>query len=242
MGYTTTQQVYDILAQALTSATNTVVNGQPVPLWRFGKSKDSNVISDDTVLQYITWAGEQIDAALSELYVIPLCEKADLELILLSDIDTYNDTVQFSKAVLLNPGDSLVFITDLTEERHIVSEVVNATDVELQDPLVGIYHVEATRVIRVKFPPTISLTCARLAAANIYDKYFAAQANPGMSDYGKTLRKWAVSDLNAIINGITILHGQKRIGNRFFNPTLRDRYGLPPLDKDFNIKIEGGDA
>jgi len=242
MAYATTTQVYDILAQALTSATNRVVNGQPVPLWTFGKSKDGNVISDDTVLQYITWAGEQIDASISEMYVTPLSEKSDLELALLSDIDTYNDTVQVDKAVVLNPGDTLVFISDLSEERHTVSSITNNTDIELQDALLGVYHVETTRIIRVKFPSTISLMCARFAAASIYDKYFASQANPNISDYGKTLRKWAVSDLNAILNGIVILHGQKRIGHRFFNPTLRDRYGLPPLDKDFNIKIEGGDA
>jgi len=241
MAYTTLSLVYDILAQSMTSATNKIVNGQPVPLWSFGKSKDGNVIPDDVVLQYITWAGEQIDAAISELYVTPLCEKSDLELVLLSDIDTYNDTVRVNKASVLNPGDVLVFITDLIEEKHTVLSVINSTDIELVDPLLGIYTIENTRIIRVKFPSTISLICARLAAASIYDKYFAAQANPNISDYGKSLRKWALSDLNAILNGIIILHGQKRIGNRFFNPTLRDRYGLPPIDKDLNVKLEGGD-
>lgn len=242
MAYATLTQVYDIIAQAMTSATNSVVNGQPVPLWTFGKSKDKNVIPDDTVLQYITWAGEQIDASISEMYVTPLLEKADIELSLLSDIDSYNDTVRVDKAVALNPGDALIFIDNLTEERHIVSSVVNNTDIELQDPLLGIYHAETTRIIRVKFPPTISLMCARMAAASIYDKYFSSQVSPNISDYGKSLRKWALSDMNSILNGIIILHGQKRIGYRFFNPTLRDRYGLPPLDKDFNIKMEGGDA
>lgn len=241
MAYTTTALVYDILAQSMTSATNRIVNGQPVPLWTFGKSKDGNVIPDDTVIQYITWAGEQIDASISEMYVTPLCEKADLEFSLLSDIDTYNDTVRVNKAAVLNPGDVLVFISDTIEERNTVLSVTNTTDIELTDPLLGIYHVENTRIVRVKFPSTISLICARLAAASIYDKYFAAQANPNISDYGKSLRGWALSDLNAILNGIIILHGQKRIGNRFFNPTLRDRYGLPPIDKDLNVKLEGGD-
>jgi hypothetical protein len=241
MAYTTPAQVYDILAQALTSATNRVVNGQPVPLWTFGKAKDSNSISDDTVYQYITWASDQIDAALSELYVVPFMEKIDLELSLLVDIDTYNDAIELDKAMSLNVGDSLIFADTLNEERHTVSALVNNTTIELQEPLLGIYHAETTRVVRVRFPAPINVMATRLAAANIYDKYFSAQANPDKSDYGKTLRSWALSDMNAIINGITILHGQTRIGQRFFNPTLRDRYSLPPLDKDFNIKIEGGD-
>jgi hypothetical protein len=41
MAYATLQHVYDIIGQALTSATASVVNGQPVPLWQFGKSKKS---------------------------------------------------------------------------------------------------------------------------------------------------------------------------------------------------------
>jgi hypothetical protein len=80
-----------------------------------------------------------------------------------------------------------------------------------------------------------------LAAANIYDKYFAAQANPDISDYGKKLRGWALSDLNSILQGIVILHGQRRIGHRFFNPMLRDRYGLPGMEGG-EREMKGGDA
>jgi hypothetical protein len=230
MGYATTQQVYDILAQALTSATNSVVNGQPVPLWTFGKNKSNNSIPDDIVYQYITWAGDQIDAAISELYLTPLCEKVDLELSLLVDIDAYNDTIEINKTSPLNPGDTLIFIDALGEERHTVSSIVNTTTIELQEPLLGIYHAETARVVRVRYPAAINLACARLAAASIYDKYFASQSSPNVSDYGKTLRGWALSGLNDILQGVTILHGQKRIGHRFFNPNLRDRYGLPPIE------------
>lgn len=240
MAYATTQQVYNILAQALTSATNSVANGQPVPLWTFGKNKSGNSLPDDVVYQYITWASDQIDAAISELYLTPLSEKVDLELSLLIDIDAYNNNVELDKANLLSPGDMLVFVDSLVEERHIVASVINANSIELQEPLLGIYHVETARVMRIKFPPTINLICSRLAAASIYDKYFASQASPNVSDYGKTLRNWALSDLNSILQGIIILHGQKRIGHRFFNPLLRDRYGLPPIEGG-DREMKGGD-
>ena len=45
--------------------------------------------------------------------------------------------------------------------------------------------------------------------------------------YGKELRKAGERDINNILQGRTILHGQRRIGHRFFDPNLRDRYRLP---------------
>jgi hypothetical protein len=241
MAYATLQNVYDIIGQAMTSATNSVVNGAAVPLWSFGKSKNANTIPDDVVYQYLTFASDQIDAGLSELYVTPFIEKTDLEMRLLEDVDAYNDLVYIDRASVLNPGDTLVFIDSLTEEKHTVVSTDNYL-VELDSSLMGVYTVENSRVIRVKYPPTITLICARLAAANIYDKYFSAQVNPDNSNFGKTLRRWALSDINSILNGIIILHGQKRIGHRFFNPTLRDRYGLPNLEGGAGDReMKGGD-
>jgi hypothetical protein len=241
MAYATLQNVYDIIAQALTSATASVVNGQPVPLWQFGKSSNQNNIPPETVYQYLSWATDHIDAALSELYVTPLMEKSDLEMILLQDIDAYNGDVYLDRAGALNPGDTLVFIDSLTEEKHTVSSVSDNL-VVLETSVLGIYYSETARVIRVKYPPSITLCCARLAAANLYDKYFASQVSPDKSTYGATLRRWALSDLNSILGGMIILHGQKRIGHRFFNPTLRDRYGLPGLEGGGDREMKGGDA
>lgn len=240
MGYATRQQVYNILSQGLTSATNPVVNGQPVPLWTFGKNKSNNSIPDTDVDQYIAWAGEQIEGALNELYVTPLQEKSDLEMSLLRDIDSYNDIIELSRGSSLNSGDVLVFIDAISEERHTVVSVSGKV-VTLSEPLIGVYYAETTRIIRVKYPPNINLICCRLSAANLFDKYFAAQSNPDVSDYGKTLRRLALSDLNSIIAGITILHGQKRIGNRFYNANLNDRYHLPPIEGG-ETEIKGGDA
>lgn len=241
MAYATLQNVYDIIGQAMTTATATVANGSPVPLWTFGKTKNPNTIPIDVVNQYLTFASDQIDASLSELYVTPLIEKTDLEMLLLQDIDAYNAYVQIDKANMLNPNDTLVFIDSLTEEKHTVT-AIDGYVVELDQPLLGVYYAETSRVIRVKYPPTITLICARLAAANIYDKYFSAQVNPDNSNFGKTLRRWALSDINAILQGMVILHGQKRIGHRFFNPTLRDRYGLPGLEGGAGDReMKGGD-
>lgn len=242
MAYATPQNVYDIVAQALTSATSSVVNGQPVPLWTFGKTKSNNSIPDTVINQYLTWATDQIDATLSEMYVTPLAEKADLEMRLLTDIDVYNGNIDLDRASSLNVGDTIVLIDSLTEERHTVASIINNTTVITESPIIGIYYAETTRVMRVKYPSSVTLICSRLAAAHLYDKYFSSQVSPNKSEYGGVLRKWALSDLNSILNGIIILHGQRRIGNRFFNSTLRDRYGLPGMEGGGGDReMKGGD-
>jgi hypothetical protein len=188
-----------------------------------------NNIDPSIVTQFGIWADEEINAALSEMYVIPFVEKADTEFALIYDLDTYNDVIRINDAMVLSPGDVVLFIDNEFEERHVVSEVVNSTTIELEEALVGSFLAATTRVVRVKFPQPITLCSARLTAASIFDKMFSAQVNPGVSEYGKALREWARIDLNNILNGRTILHGQKRIGHRFFNPNLRDRYRLPGM-------------
>tara|TARA_B100000614_G_scaffold262909_1_gene300813 strand:+ start:292392 stop:293123 length:732 start_codon:yes stop_codon:yes gene_type:complete len=227
MAYATIQLVERVLAQALTSATNSVANGDKIPLVDFGNLRNENTISEDIINQYIQWSDEEVDGALSEMYQVPLCEKADLEMMPLFSIGEYYLSLDVDKAENLVPGDVIVIFDDTQEERHIVDMVVNNTTVETVDTIVGTYEASETRVIRVKFPPPIPLISARLAAANIYDKYFAAQVSPNVSDYGKVLRGQAIRDLNNILNGRTVLHGQRRIGHRFLNPNLRDRYRLP---------------
>jgi hypothetical protein len=53
------------------------------------------------------------------------------------------------------------------------------------------------------------------------------QSAPNKSEYGQYLRQMARVDINNILNGRTILHGQQRIGRRFYNANLVDRYSLP---------------
>lgn len=241
MGYCNQRQVESVLAQTLTSATNRVVNGAKVPLIGFGRSLDPNTVPTSVVDEFIKIADEEIDGMLSEMYEVPLCEKADFELSLLYDIGEYNEGIQLDKAGNLVPGDVLVFFDGVQEERHVVDSITDTTSVELVDTLLGIYTASETRVIRVKFPPPISVIAARYAAANIYDKYFSAQVSPNTTDFGKQLRALATRDINNVLNGRTILHGQKRIGHRFFNPNLRDRYRLPGIsDSDQSRNVDEG--
>ena len=81
--------------------------------------------------------------------------------------------------------------------------------------------------MRVAYPPPIRFISARLASANIYDKYFTAESAANVSGYGEKLRELGYARLNEVLNGTIILHGQHRIGRRFFNPNLVDQYSLP---------------
>jgi hypothetical protein len=238
MGYSNSTLVNTLIANTLTTGTSPVVNGSPTPLINFGSTFKTNLVSSDIVAQYIAWADDEINAAISEMYAVPLAEKADLEIELLSDIDEYNDTIEINQASLLNVGDIIVFIDGNQEERHVVESVSGNESIDIQDTLVGFYYANSARVLRVKYPDPITLISTRLAAASIFDKFFAGAA-PNESEFSKMQKKAAYQLLNNIVNGRTILHGARRIGRRFYESNLDDRYGLPPIDGD-NSRDVGG--
>lgn len=238
MGYCTIAQVDNILAQALTSATNPQTTGRRNNL-TIGATRSKNNIADTIVEQYIQWAGQEIDSYLSELYKTPLCELADFEGEMFADLTEYNTYIILGHNCPLASGDMVILTDGITEERHTIDEVLGdgifSTVTAISYPF-----EQGTRVLRVKFPDPISFVCARLSAANIYDKYFAAQVSPNISDYGKNLRMQSYKDIDDIRNGRTILHGIKRIGYRFFDNTLSDQYNLPKgQESNRNLEIRG---
>jgi len=237
LGYATSIHVQRILAQALTSSSPSDL-ATPVDLLKIGNTLDSNLVGEDIVEQYISWADDSINAMLSELYNIPLSEKADFETNLFSNIDEYNAYVITKKNCPFYPGDMLILTDGIHQERTIISSIVDLNDrnvFSLVYPLSYMFSASNTRVIRIKYPEPITLTSARLAAANIYDKYFMSQTSPSKSEYGEYLRKLARVDINNILNGRSILHGQQRTGRRFYSSNLVDRYGLPGNIGDHNV-------
>ena len=237
-GYSTRVLIERILAQSLTYSTPDSID-TPVDLLKIGNTLDSNLIQNSTVDQYIQWADSEIDSALSELYVTPLCEFANFETVLYSDISEYNDYVVTTNRCPFYPGDNIILTDGEHEERHTIEDVVdnvNSNVFTTELPVQFFFSAITTRIIRVTYPNPIPLVSARKAAANIYEKYFMAQSSPNESDYGKMLRKLSRGDINNILNGRTILHAQKRIGRRFYNSNLDDRYGLPNIQiSDNNV-------
>lgn len=229
MGYSTIILVERILAQALTSSSPRDL-ATPVDLLKIGNTLDTNLVSESIADQYILWADEDINAAINELYRTPLCEKADFETVLFSDINEYNPYIITEKGCPWYPGDTIILNDGIHEEMHIIKEVIDLINRNIfltEQPVNYNFKASDTRVIRIKYPEPVTLVSARLAAANIYDKYLMSQSSPNKSEYGQYLRQMARVDINNILNGRTILHGQQRIGRRFYNANLVDRYSLP---------------
>ncbi len=225
MGYCSRTEIDSILAQSLTSSTNPQTQARR-SLLQIGNVRDKNVIPDYIVDQYILWSGSEIDATLNELYKMPICELADFETELFADITEYNSYIVIEKPCPLAAGDAIILIYGEYEERHTIEAIVAENVFSTVDPIMFAFP-DGSRLIRVKFPDPLPWVCARLSAANIYDKYYAAQVSPNVSDYGKSLRDQARQKLNDVLNGRAILHGAHRIGRRFFDPTLVDQYSLP---------------
>jgi len=241
-GYCTTQQVDKALGQALTSSRPTDLDGVRFPLWEIGNTRNTNEIPDTIVNEYIRWASDEIDSDLTVLYRTPLKMIANDEWYLAQDIDPYNpDTIVIEGVLNLVPGDTIYIIsTDYNPPRkevHIVKEIISSDEFTVEEPIFSNFTAGTnTRIVRVGYPPAITFVCARKAAANIYDKYFASQVSPDMSNYGSELRTMALNAMSDILNGVIILHGQERIVNRFAHATLYDRNQV--LSRDGNTTRE----
>ncbi len=231
IGYSSTVEVDLFLAQALTSARPDSTFSK-IALININNVRDLNRIPNEIVEFFISTSDSQIDGVLSQQYKTPLKKCANGQWALDADINEYNQIVELNDATNLVPGDEIVIRDDSTsdEEIHIVDTVIDQNSVTTVSPILTDFSGDDVRVVRIQFPPPVNQISARYAAANIYDKYFAAQNAPNVSDYGNTQRTFAMGQLNDILNGRAILKCQLRIGDRMANPNLDSNYSLrqPP--------------
>ena len=254
MGYSSLLEVDLILANALTTGRPEQQSGQftkLIGIGGIGAIRDTNRIPNETVENYISYADSEIDGICSQIYYTPFSKCANGQWLLDEDINVpvvggssgdsagnqttttgTTNTVVVNNSYNLVPGDECVIHDDLTglEEVLFVATLVDQHTFTAENLIEGSYVADGNvRVIRVQFPPPLNQISARLAAAAIYDKFFAAQAQPDVSDYGKEMRKMAYGQLNDILNGRIVLKCGKRRGDLFGNayldctPFLRDR-------------------
>ncbi len=229
MGYCTEQDITKTIAQALTSATAQTSDslGTLQNLLNVGNTLDKNLVTSSNIDYYIQLADSEIDGVLSELYSAPFCEKVDFETELFSPIDpSLNNNIVIEKYCPLAAGDIILLTDGTNEERHVIATVIGG-DIFSTISEIQYSFGSGTRILRVSYPPPIRFVSARLASANIYDKYYSSESSPNNSQFGESLRSLAYDRLNDVLNGTVILHGQHRIGRRFFNPNLTDQYSLP---------------
>lgn len=237
VAYCTETDITNTIAQSLTSATAQTTDGLGTlsNLMNVGKVLDNNLVSSSIIDYYIQLADSEIDGGLSELYQTPFCETVDFETITYSAMDEYNDSIVLEKPCPLAAGDIVLLKYRTVEERHEIDEVLTPSTFSTVSEVQYLFP-EDTRILRVTYPKPIRFISARLASANIYDKYFSAESSPNVSGFGEKLRELGYARINEILNGSTILHGAHRIGRRFFNPNLVDQYSLPTggtISKDY---------
>lgn len=250
MGYSTLIEVDLVLAQALTSATPVASTTSRVKLIEIGNQRDLNRVPDATVEYYINLADSQIDGVLSQQYFTPFDKCAHGEWLLDEDLNpdavastevagtdvdtagsvvttTSTNTVEVSTSVNLLPGDEILLHNNLTGDQEIliVATIVDQYSFTTTTDIEGTFPADSEiRVIRLRFPPPLNQISARYAASFIYDKFFAAQAQPNTSDYGKEMRSVAMGQLNDVLNGKIIMKCARRRGDMFGNPFLDDTY------------------
>jgi len=249
MGYSSTVEVDHVLAQALTSAKPETPSTGRIKLINIGTTRNFNLVPDDTVEFYITLADSQIDGILSQQYFTPFDKCAHGEWLLDEDLNaevvagtevaatdvdtagavvvTVSNTIVVDSAVNLVPGDEILIHDDASgnEELHIVKALVDQNTFTIEDEVIGTFLVaNDIRIIRIRFAPPLNQISARYAASFIYDKFFAAQAEPNISDYGKEMRQIAMGQLNDILNGKILMKCGKRRGDLFGNPWLDSSY------------------
>jgi hypothetical protein len=239
MAYCSILDFQRILSQTLTTGSpNPITLNVPGKLNQLGRQLDLNnpngnavtTYNLDDVNFYIRQAEALIDAALSQQYLVPLKALTSLEMQLLYDINEYNDVLFTNRAYNLTPGDQLFLIdTSTGENEQVEVDDISGTEVTLLYPIQNNYSAAYTRILLVKFPDPIPYLAARFGCAMLYDKYAQAQSVPVKTEYGDMLRKEAIAELNNIREGRTILIGITRVGSRFVNSNLYDRYPLKNL-------------
>lgn len=228
MGYCTEDDIVKTIAQALTSATASTTDGLNTysNLLNVGNTLDKNLVNSDNIDYYIQLADSEIDATMSQLYKTPFCEKCDFETVLFSSIDEYNSYLVIETYCPLAAGDIVLLNNGTHQERHQIDNVINGTTFSTVSEIQYFFQ-EDTRILRVSYPPPVRFISARIASANIYDKYFSSESSPNSSTFGEQLRNLAYDRINDVLSGAIILHGQMRLGRRFYNPNLVDQYALP---------------
>lgn len=257
MGYSNIAEVDLFLAQALTSANPTNTTSGLSKLININNTRDLNRIPNATVEYYISTSDSQIDGILTQQYYTPFKKCANGQWNLDENInvpvtsssgsptDSSGDsgstlppnTVVIDSSINLVPGDEIVIHNDLTgeEEFATVATIVDQYTFTVTADLEGIFlATDGVRIIRNQFPPPLNQISARLAASAIYDKYFAAQADPNRSDYGKELRIMAIGALNDILAGKIHLKCARRRGDIFGNPWIDSSHSLNDQPFGFN--------
>ena len=237
MGYSTKYDITLVLANALSQGSPTQP-GVLVPIATIGQTI-SDAVTDAQVNGYIKFADDQVDAAIFGLYEVPLRRVNRGTYRLAADATTGDTALTMVDSTRFTSGD-LIVIRDSTnmQEVRIASPdgIPSDAQITLAAPLLYSFSDLDTTVERIRYPDPIPLISARLAAATLYDKHFAAQVTGNETDYGKLLRKMAFDDINQILSGVIRLgvpDANEYMGRRYLNAALEENIFIRADPKEF---------
>lgn len=225
MGYSLKAEVVQALANALSQGSPNAP-GTLVDLVTVGKLV-SDTVNDSELFQYVSWADQKIDAAIVNIYQTPL------DRVNLGSFELANDIVAGDTSIIMPDvtrftiGD-IILVRDSTSgqfQQVVIQDMPNENTLILTTPLVNSYSALTTKIERIRYPDPIPLISARMAAAYLYDKHFAAQVEGNESDYGKYLRQQAFQDLENILMGVErlkVADAGRYVGRRYYNHALDD--------------------
>jgi len=136
-----------------------------------------------------------------------------------------HDTGPFAKGQLIR------LQSDCEYEETVIKDI-NNLDYFIVNSLDSSYDADSLVSI-LEYPDPIPFITARLAASYVYDRLFAAEQSPDVSNYGNEQRKRAMLGMDSILSGTVILMGQEHVTKRFARMSIFDSYKTPTDDIQF---------
>jgi len=227
MGYSTKTEVVIALANAISSGNPAPGPLGLIPITSIGKTV-TDTVPDSDIQQYIRWADENIDATISSIYLVPLHRINEGTFRLAMDATAGDSQLVLEDATKFIEGDVILIRDDVNQQELTVasfSTISPETTILTTPVLLHSYLATTAKVERIRYPAPIPKISARLAAAILYDKHFAAQVEANQSEFGKALRALAYMDLNQILAGairLKIADAHRYMGRRYYNHGLDD--------------------
>jgi len=191
-----------------------------------------STLSTSDITSFIRLAQQEIDARLRPMYVCPLRRMKIHETGIMNNISAgsnvtvvVHDSGQFAEGQMIRVQNKVEY------EETTVSSIPNLTQVILTKLVRG-YDADSL-ISNLEYPDPVPLITARLAASYSYDRLFAAEQAPDVSNYGKEQRKLATFSIDSILTGTVILMGQEHVTKRFARMSLYDSFKTPTDDITF---------
>jgi hypothetical protein len=214
MSYATLSDLRAVLPENITIGDVTAVNVIQ------GKR---DTISTSDANKFLYYANQYVDSRLHAYYLVPLKRIKKISQPITANMLPSSCVVQVPDAGMFFAGGCVKLHDTNGEEINKIAEVpeefdglCNLNNVILSVPTANAYDSGSCAYMDLLvYPDPVPIMTARFAVSYIYDKLFATDGSPDVSNYGKAMRNLAKEDLDSILTGQTRLEGQEYTGSRF---------------------------